>query len=87
MAYCMRIWDEWRQYRLGASSENSPITELSKSTLDEQMSHFVLEARKKDRKEYPPNTLYHICCGIMRYLRNNGQPNIDFYKDSAFANF
>lgn len=54
MAYCMRIWDEWRQCRLGSSSVISPITDMSKSTLDEQMSHFVLEIRKKDGKEYPP---------------------------------
>ena len=59
MAYCMRIWDEWRQYRLGLGSSSviSLITDLSKSTLDEQMSHFVLEIRKKDGKEYPPKYL------------------------------
>ena len=57
---------------------------MSKTYLDEQMSHFVLEACKK---EYPPNTLYHICCGIMQYLRNNGKPDLDLFKYSAFANF
>ena len=89
MAYCMRIWNQWKSYRLelGVSTENTPITTLSKSSLDEEMSHFVLEVRKRDGNEYPPNTLYHIICGIMRHLRNNGQPNLDFFKDSMFANF
>ena len=53
MAYCMRIWDQWKAYRLElvVSTENILITTLSKSSLDEEMSHFVLEVRKK---EYPP---------------------------------
>ena len=37
--------------------------------------------------EYPPETLYHICCGIQRYLRWNGKPDIDILSDSAFADF
>ena len=47
---------------------------------------FVLEVRKQNGTEYPPNTLHHIVCGIMRYLRQNGM-NIDFYQDPEFADF
>ena len=51
------------------------------------MSWFVLKVRKKDGSEYPPNTLHHICCGILRHLRESGRPNIDIFKDSSFTNF
>ena len=51
------------------------------------MIRFVLEVRKKDGTEYPPNTLHHLCSGIARYLRANGHPTLDLYKDSAFADF
>ena len=46
-----------------------------------------MEVRKKDGNKYPPNTLYHIICGIMRHLQNNGQPDLEFFKDSMFASF
>ena len=48
---------------------------------------FVLEIRKKDGSEYVPNTLHHIVAGIMRHIRLEGNPSIDFFKDAEFANF
>ena len=42
---------------------------------------------KKDGSCYLPDTLHHIVCGIMRYLRQNGQADIDFFKDGGFASF
>ena len=47
----------------------------------------MLEARKKDGTEYPPDTLYHIVCGVMRFLRQNGKPEVDFFKERVYANF
>ena len=43
--------------------------------------------RKRDGKEFPPNTLYHIVSGIMRYLRENKDSTIDFFSDAKFALF
>lgn len=43
--------------------------------------------RKKDGTEFPPNSLHHIVCGLMRYLRANGQPSIDFFIDPEFCTF
>ncbi len=45
----------------------------------------MLEIRKKDGQEFPPNSLYHIICGIQRHLQFNGHPSIDFFNNSAFA--
>ena len=51
------------------------------------MTRFILEIRKKNGDEYPPNTLHHLICGIMRFLRQNGNPQLDFFKDAIFADF
>lgn len=77
-----------REHRNSSTGTNiAPISELSYSELDYWLTRFVLEVRKKDGEEYPPNTVHHICCGLMRYLRWNGQPTIDFLSDSAFTSF
>ena len=48
---------------------------------------FILEVRKKDGSEFPPNSLYHLVCGIVRYVKNHGKPELDIFKDAKFANF
>ena len=47
----------------------------------------MLEVRKKNGVEFPPNSLQHICCGLMRHLKWNAQPSIDIVSDSDFADF
>ena len=49
------------------------------------ISRFILEVWKKDGTEYPPNTLYHIVCGLMRHLHQNGMPDVDFFKEKAYT--
>ena len=90
--YCTKVWHEWRNYRnsLDYSSHDivpEDFNKISMSKLTFWLSCFVLEVRNQDGEEYPPNTLHHIYCGIMRYLRQNGQPDIDFFKDPEFAEF
>ena len=51
------------------------------------MTRFIPEVRKKNGEEYPPNTLHHLVCGIMRFLRQSGKPQLDFFKDDVFAGF
>ena len=46
----------------------------------------MLEARRKDGEAYPPNTLYFICSGIQRHVRELC-PEIHFFKDSEFDGF
>ncbi len=51
------------------------------------LTRFVLEVRKTDGNEYPPNTLHHIICGIMRHVRATSNPQADFFKDVEFSSF
>ena len=54
--------------------------------LNRWLSRFVLEIRQRDGKEYPVNTQYQICCGILRYIREL-KPQLDIFRDAAFARF
>ena len=60
------------------------LSEMDKQTLSYWLARFVLEARKVDGREYPPNTLHHIVCGIMRHLRCTTMPGLDFFTDTEF---
>ena len=66
---------------------NSRKFDITVNQLQHWLCRFILEVRKKDGNPFPPNTLHHIACGIMRYLRINGKPGIDIFKDKEFARF
>ena len=88
---CFSIWEEeWQSYR-GETTKAliPPIESLNRAGLDYWLSWFVLEVKKKGDppSEFPPNTLYHICCRIQHFLRCNGKPHIDFFSDPDFSTF
>ena len=86
--YCTKVWDEWRQHRQQTTGVQIRSLHLLPPTeLAHWLTRFVLEARKKTGEVYPPNTLHHICCGLMRYLRQSGMPEVDFFKDPSFSEF
>ena len=89
-AWCAKIWNDWSSQRnsSSASGEHVPdIANMEITQLQRWMSRFVLEIRKKDGTPYPPESIYHIVCGIMRFVRLNGKPEVDFFRDQAFAEF
>ena len=86
--YCVNLWNEWKRYRQETLGDSIPdLTELSRSELQHWLTRFVLEVQKEDGSKFVPNTLHHICCGLMRHLRWNGQHSIDFFTNSDFADF
>lgn len=87
-AYCVRLWNAWSKHRCETSEVHiPPLTEMDAHSIQHWMTRFILEIRKKNGDEYPPNTLHHLICGIMRFLRQNGNPQLDFFKDAIFADF
>ena len=54
----------WRVY--------SQLVEMNEIEMNEWMTRFVLEARRKDGAPYPPRFLYQICVGLLRYYREKG---------------
>ncbi len=76
--YCVRIWEEWREYRQQAIGDSrAALTEITKLELQPWLTRFILEVRKKDGSVYPPNMLYHLFAGIMCHLRWAGMPETD----------
>ena len=81
--YCTNVWYEWSNYRREVHrSQIPPLTEITPPQLQYWLTRFVLEVRKKDGTEYPSQTLHHLCSELLRYLRQNGHPTLDIYKDS-----
>ena len=66
------VWSSWCKARC----VNPAINTMSLSTMDAHLTRFIMEARKQDGTEYPPNTLYQLICGLQRYLKENGRPEV-----------
>ena len=49
------------------------------------MPRFIFEIRKENGADYSEVSVYNIFCGIQRYIRQNGNPELDFFADSSFA--
>ena len=62
-------------------------TPLQRYNLTTYLSNFIFEVRKRDGKEFPPKTLYHLVCGVQRYLRHSVKSEIDIFKDNGFSEF
>ena len=85
--YCVKLWNERRMNRIATTGEHiSTIDQMTDTELTHWMSRFVLEVRKVNGSECPPNSLHHICAGLQRHLRMSGR-DIDLFKDTAFAPF
>ena len=66
----MLVWEDWRLARKITCGEYPPPPLFcTVEALNNWLCKFVLEARRKDGEAYPPNTLYSICSGIQRHVR------------------
>ena len=88
-SWAINIWKEWTTHRRTVCHPlNCPphILLCQPEELNQWLSKFVLEIRRKDGQQYPPQTLYAICCGLLRYVREL-KPDINFFKDAQFSGF
>ena len=83
--YCMKVWEQWCNYARQTGRDIPPIQTMQQTKLQQCLTSFVLEVRKKNGEEYSPDTLHHLCCGIMRFLRSNGWSSIDLFTDTEFT--
>jgi hypothetical protein len=81
------VWQEWSDYHATTYSTYIPPLSVTPPQLQYWLTRFVLEVRKKDGTDYPPQTLHHLCSGLLRHLRQNGHPSLDIFKDPFFAEF
>ena len=89
-SWAVNVWREWRSHRMqacGSSLACPPHLLLCRDhELDYWLTRFILEVRRKDQQPYPPQTLYSLVCGIMRYVRER-HPQLNFFHDAVFAGF
>ena len=54
------------------------LIEMSNAELCTWLSRFLFEGKKVNGEKYSEVSVYQIMCGLMWYLRENGQADIDF---------
>ena len=84
--WSVNVWKELstsRRKRFRDDPFESPphLMICSSVELNQWLCKFVIEVRR-----YPPNSLYQLCCGIIRYVREK-KPAINFFTDEEFAGF
>ena len=84
---CISMWDKWIVNRVKAAGTVIPyLNDIILTELQHWLCYFILQLQKKSGTQFFPNSLYHICCGLMRYIRMNGM-NVDFCKVKEFFKF
>ena len=89
--WAVSIWKQWSTHRQksypGVYSEWPVHLYLAdENTLDYWLSKFVIEARNQKGQPYPPNTLYSVCCGLQRYIKEH-RPQLNIFSQPQFAGF
>ena len=77
--WAIRTWNAWAEQRVISVEEQQlscitdllaiKIEEMSEQQLIYFVPRFILEVRKKNSEEYPPNSLYQMVCGIQRQIQ------------------
>ena len=60
---------------------------MSVPAMNHWLGKFVLEVRTKRGKEYCPDSLYQLCCGLLRSLREANRAEVNLLEDPEFAEF
>ena len=51
------------------------------------LAKFILEVRRRDGKSYSGETLYQICCGLLRLLKEADRAEVNILSSPLFCNF
>ena len=89
-SWALNIWKQWSSHRRQVcTSYNDWPTHLmiaQPSELNYWLSKFVLEVKKGNGEQYLPDTLYSVCTGLLRFIRET-RPEINIFKDPMFSGF
>ena len=84
--WAFNVFEKWREQRVDDIPE---LHCMDSTSMNYWLQRFIVEARRKDGKEYPPRSLYLITCGLLRYLRNREVYDKNFLdeNDTNFVQF
>ena len=92
-SWAVRLWNLWAQSRaMEDGATPPPLDQITNDSLNFWLSRFVMEIRNEQGEEYQSGTLYSVCAGIQRYIREKrlafdiAEP-LDIYKDHHFNLF
>ena len=97
--WAVGVWKEWAEIRnskavncgddLYRFVEPKIVNLRSDNEINYWLGKFVVEIRKKKPcgEQYPPNTLYQLCCGVQRYFRENGRADLNLFENPCFKTF
>ena len=93
-SWARTVWIDWTEYRqsianVDADDSELPsflINQMTKTELNDWLSHFVVEVGRRDGELYPPNTLYQICCGLQRAIRET-KPDWNLFAQPEFSDY
>ena len=84
--WALKVYEQWASFRRDQmdtllSDVTLPLhlTDGTNCELNYWLSKFIMEIRRQDGTDYPPNSLTNIISGIQRQLRENGR-NVNFFK-------
>ena len=87
------VWRAWVKARkqAGFVKEDECKILLCQNFLDMSLEllffwlpKFVREMQKEFRDDYPPGSIYGICCGLQRNLQLNNREDVNIFVDSQF---
>lgn len=91
--WAINVWNSWAKERV-CVEEAEKDHELCNNFVDMKVEamvfwlpKFVIEVRKEDTTQYPPDSIYSLICGLQRCLKNNDRAEISIFSDSMFARF
>ena len=88
-SWASNVWREWTRHRCQCCHPmDCPphILLCTSAQLDYWLSKFILEVRRRDSQPYPPNSLYQLSCGLLRWIRET-KPALNLFSDAEFAGF
>ena len=93
--WATKLWDDWAAFRVKSISPeetavgcvlDSDVVKMKLPDVSFWLQRFVLEVRKSNGDFYSPDSLYQLCCGIQRALRDAGQ-DVNIFEQFQFAQF
>ena len=70
-SWSVSVFQAWWKFRQERSSQPLPaLAAPFTDELDSMLASFIVEARRQDGKDYPPNTLHNLMCGLQRHPRD-----------------
>ena len=60
---------------------------MSAQLINFWLCRFVLEIRRHDGEQYPPASLYQLCCSLLRYLHAAGRAEVNIFEQTEFHMF